>query len=160
MAVPMQIDLEVQRAIALAGIPEDSQFLIWVEAALAGTAKDASLTIRIVDEREAWQFNRNYRQKDYASNVLSFPAELPEGLPAEIREAQIGDLLICAPVVASEAKEQNRPEVDHWAHLTIHGILHLLGHDHEKADEAEAMESLEKEILAKLGIPDPYQDIG
>jgi len=157
--VPMQIDLEVQRAIAVAGIPEDTQFLVWVEAALAGTGKDARLTIRIVDEHEAWQFNREYRQRDYATNVLSFPAELPDGLPAEIRDPQIGDLLICAPVVTSEAKEQNRPVADHWAHLTIHGILHLLGYDHEQADDADKMESLETETLAKLGIPDPYQDI-
>lgn len=155
----MQIDLEVQRAIAVAGVPEDSQFRLWVEAALEGTDKDARLTIRVVDEHEAWQFNRDYRQRDYATNVLSFPAELPESLPAEIREPQIGDLLICAPVVTREAEEQKRPAIDHWAHLTIHGILHLIGYDHEDGDDAVAMESLEKEILAGLGIPDPYRDI-
>jgi probable rRNA maturation factor len=156
----MQIDLEVQRAVAVPGMPEDDQFRIWVEAALAGKNRDARLTIRIVDEHEAWQYNRDYRQRDYATNVLSFPAELPESLPAEIREPQIGDLLICAPVVTREAEEQQRPVVDHWAHLTIHGILHLLGYDHEISDEAVVMESMEKEILAGLGIPDPYIDIG
>jgi len=155
----MQIDLEIQRAITVTGIPEDGQFRLWVEAALKGTDKDARLTIRVVDEHEAWQFNRDYRQRDYATNVLSFPAELPESLPAEVREPQIGDLLICAPVVAREAEEQKRPAVDHWAHLTIHGILHLIGYDHEGTDDAVAMESLETEILAKLGIPDPYMDI-
>ena len=90
---------------------------------------------------------------------MSFPAELPEGLPAEIRQSQMGDLLICAAVVAREAIEQRRPDLDHWAHLTIHGVLHLLGYDHEQADEADVMESLETEVLAKLGISDPYLDL-
>lgn len=159
MAAPMLAELEIQRAVPGAHIPGDDQFQLWVEAALAGTGRQVRLTIRIADEQEAWQFNRDYRHKDYATNVLSFPAELPEGLPEEVREPQLGDLLICAPVVAREAKEQNRKEEDHWAHLTIHGMLHLLGHDHIEAEEAESMESLETEILAKLGISDPYVDL-
>ena len=155
----MHLELEVQRAVAGANIPDDDQFRRWIRFALAGTGKEVRLTIRVVDEQEAWRFNREYRHKDYATNVLSFPAELPEGLPAEIRESQLGDLLICAPVVEREAKEQNRPQTDHWAHLTIHGVLHLLGYDHEQTDEAVVMEALETEILAKLGISDPYRDI-
>jgi len=155
----MHLELEVQRAVAGANIPDDDQFNRWVKFALAGTGREVRLTIRVVDEQEAWRFNREYRHKDYATNVLSFPAELPEGLPAEIRESQLGDLLICAPVVEREAKEQSRPQTDHWAHLTIHGILHLLGYDHEQTDEAVVMEALETEILAKLGISDPYRDI-
>ena len=155
----MHLELEVQRAVAGANIPDDAQFKRWTELALAGTGKEVRLTIRVVDEQEAWRFNRDYRHKDYATNVLSFPAELPQGLPAEIRESQLGDLLICAPVVEREAKEQNRPQSDHWAHLTIHGVLHLLGYNHEQADEAVVMETLETEILAKLGISDPYRDI-
>ena len=157
--VPMRTELEVQRATTLASVPIDDQFQLWVDAAMAGNSNPFTLSIRIVDEAEAQRFNRDYRNKDYATNVLSFPAELPEGLPAEITQSQIGDLLICAPVVAHEAKEQRRPETDHWAHLTIHGVLHLLGYDHEQADEADVMESLETEILAKLGISDPYQDL-
>ena len=157
--VLMRTELEVQRATTLPGVPNDDQFQSWVDAALAGKSNPFTLTIRIVDEAEAQRFNREYRNKDYATNVLSFPAELPEGLPAEIRQSQMGDLLICAPVVAREATEQRRAETDHWAHLTIHGVLHLLGYDHEQANDADVMESLETEILAGLGIPDPYLDI-
>jgi len=158
-AVLMQAEIEIQRAATAASMPDDGQFLLWVEAALAGKTENFTLTIRLVDEHEAQRFNRDYRNKDYATNVLSFPAELPEGLPEEIRQSQLGDLLICAPVVALEATEQHRPEEDHWAHLTIHGVLHLLGYDHDQTDEACEMEFLETEILAGLGIPDPYQGL-
>ena len=158
--VQMPLDLEVQRVSASTDIPGDERFQLWVDTALAGKKEGCTLVIRIVDEPEARCLNRDFRDRDYATNVLSFPAELPDGLPAEIRQSQLGDLLICAPVVASEAREQSRPEVDHWAHLTIHGVLHLLGYDHEQAEDAEVMESLETEILAKLGISDPYLDIG
>jgi len=155
----MPVELEVQRATSSVSVPGDVQFQHWVEAAVAGKGRDLTLVIRIVDEQEARRFNRDYRNKDQATNVLSFPAELPAGLPAEIRKTQIGDLLICAPVVAREAKQQHRQEIDHWAHLTIHGTLHLLGYDHLQAEEALAMESLETEILQDLGISDPYQDL-
>ncbi len=157
--VLMQAELEVQRSSTSDNLPDDEQFQLWVEAALAGKPGKFTLAIRVVDEHEAHRYNREYRDKDYATNVLSFPLELPEGLPEEIRQAQMGDLLICAPVVAREAKEQYRSEVDHWAHLTIHGVLHLLGYDHEQQAEAVLMETLETEILANLGISDPYQDI-
>jgi probable rRNA maturation factor len=154
----MEIDLEVQRTTDL-DVPGDDQLRLWVEAALAVKPQDFSLAIRLVDEEEGRQLNRQYRNRDYATNVLSFPADLPEGLPAEIRLSQLGDLVICAPVVAREAKEQQRLETDHWAHLCIHGALHLLGYDHELPDKAALMESLETEILAGLGISDPYQDL-
>jgi probable rRNA maturation factor len=157
--VLMQTELEVQRSSASDSIPDNQQFQLWVEAALAGKPEKSALAIRVVDEQEARRFNQEYRNKDYATNVLSFPLELPKGLPEEIRQAQLGDLLICAPVVAREAKQQCRSEVDHWAHLTIHGVLHLLGYDHEQQAEAVLMETLETEILASLGISDPYQDI-
>jgi len=153
----MQAELEIQRAATAGSMPDDGQFRLWVEAALAGKTENFALTIRLVDEHEAQRFNRDYRNKDYATNVLSFPAELPVGLPEDIRQSQLGDLLICAPVVALEATEQHRPEEDHWAHLTIHGILHLLGYNHEQTDEACEMELLETEILAGLGIADPYK---
>jgi probable rRNA maturation factor len=157
--VLMTLELEIQRATTSLNTPGDAQFQTWVEAALAGRTQDCTLVIRIVDEREARHLNRQYRNKNYATNVLSFSAELSEGLPVEIRQSQLGDLLICTQIVAREAVEQKRPEADHWAHLTIHGVLHLLGHDHEQAEEASLMESLEKDILANLGISDPYRDL-
>jgi probable rRNA maturation factor len=152
----MMVELEVQRATNSVTTPDDKQFRLWVEHAVAQTEHDQTLTIRIVDEEEGRRFNREYRSKDYATNVLSFPMELPEGLPAEIEQSQMGDLLICAPVVEREAIDQGKPEINHWAHLTIHGVLHLLGYDHEQPDEALVMEALEKDILARLEIPDPY----
>ena len=155
----MRVDFEIQRATRSENAPGDDQFRLWIDAIPAAEDQQYVLGIRIVDAQEAQRFNREYRDRDYATNVLSFPADLPEGLPDEIRRTQLGDLLICAPVVASEALEQNRPVADHWAHITIHGILHLLGHDHELPGEAAAMESMETEILASLGISDPYVDI-
>ena len=157
-AVQMQVEIDVQRAATSGNIPGDEQFQLWVEAALAGKPGNFTLAIRIADEQEAQRYNRNFRDRDYASNVLSFPVELPAQLPPEIRRSQLGDLLICVPVVAREATEQLRSETDHWAHLTIHGVLHLLGYDHGQNDEAAVMESLETDILAKLGISDPYYD--
>jgi probable rRNA maturation factor len=155
----MQAEVAIQRATRTAEIPGDDQFQKWIEAVPAASELRYSLDIRIVDDEEARRFNREYRGRDYATNVLSFPAELPEGLPDEIRQTQLGDLLICAPVVVREAREQNRPAADHWAHLTIHGLLHLLGYDHEQPGDAAVMESLETEILAGLGVPDPYVEI-
>jgi probable rRNA maturation factor len=155
----MQTEIEVQRVTASPGIPGDKQFQLWAETALAGRAGPFTLAIRIVDEPEARRFNRDYRNQDQATNILSFPAELPEDLPSEIRHSQLGDLLICAPLVATEAVARRRSENDHWAHLTIHGILHLLGFDHAQAEEAGIMENMETEMLAKLDIPDPYRDL-
>ena len=152
----MQAELEIQRATTLTSTPSDEQFQHWVNAVPSDLNQTVQLSIRIVDEPEAQRFNCDYRNRDYATNVLSFPADLPEGLPAEVRRSQIGDLLICAPVVVREALERRRPEADHWAHLTIHGVLHLLGYDHEKDAEAFIMESMETEILRTLGVPDPY----
>ena len=154
----MQAEFEIQRATTNITTPDDDQFQRWINAVPGAGDSKIFLTIRIVDEQEAQRFNREYRNRDYATNVLSFPAELPEGLPVEFRQSQLGDILICAPVVVCEALEQQRPEADHWAHLTIHGILHLLGYDHEQPDEVVAMESLETEILEKVGVSDPYLD--
>ena len=125
----------------------------WIRAALAAPAQ---LAVRIVDEDEGRALNRDYRGKDYATNVLSFPAEVPEGLPKGVKFPLLGDLVICAPVVAREADEQGKALNAHYAHLTVHGVLHLLGWDHEDDKEADAMEQLEREILAELGIADPY----
>ncbi|MDX2417627.1 MAG: rRNA maturation RNase YbeY [Xanthomonadales bacterium] len=155
----MQAEFVIQRAATSSKTPGDEHFRRWINAVPTTKAHKLKLTIRIVDESEAQRFNREYRGRDHATNVLSFPAELPEGLPEEVRQSQLGDILICAPVVVSEALEQQRPENDHWAHLTIHGILHLLGYDHEQPAAAAIMESLETKILGNLGISDPYLNI-
>lgn len=141
-------------AVPRTGLPAPVSFRRWVEAALRGAKrrKPAELAIRLVDADEGRALNRDYRGKDYATNVLSFPAELPPGVALPL----IGDLAICAPVVLREATEQGKLARDHWAHLTVHGVLHLLGYDHIEDSEAEAMEALETRILAGLGIADPY----
>ena len=148
------LQLHVGYAVPRAGLPATASFRRWVEAALRGAKRRraAELSIRIVGVDEGVALNHDYRGKDYATNVLSFPVELPPGVTA----ALIGDLAICAPVVLREATEQGKSLRDHWAHLTIHGVLHLLGHDHIDDAEAVAMESLETRILAGLGIADPY----
>lgn len=153
---PVHLEVSVSYALPRAGIPSATSFRKWVAAALKGRIREADLAIRIVDTKEGQSLNHHYRGKDYATNVLSFPAELPEGLPKGVKMPLLGDLVICAPVVAREAKEQGKPLNDHYAHLTVHGTLHLLGWDHEDDKEAEAMEQLEREILAELGIEDPY----
>ncbi|KGI78645.1 rRNA maturation RNase YbeY [Oleiagrimonas soli] len=142
-------------AVARRGVPAPSSFRAWVAAALRGARrrKPAELSIRIVDADEGRALNAAYRDKDYATNVLSFPAELPPGIDLPL----IGDLVICAPVVTREATEQDKPAREHWAHMTVHGVLHLLGYDHIEDAEAERMEALETRILAGLGIDDPYR---
>ena len=155
---PVRLDVAVGYAVPRAGVPAAASFRKWAAAALAGRIREADLAIRLVGTREGRALNRHYRGRDYATNVLSFPAELPEGLPKDVRLPLLGDLVLCAPVVAREAREQGKPLNAHYAHLTVHGCLHLLGWDHEDAREAEAMEQLEREILATLGLPDPYLD--
>ncbi|MCW0465285.1 rRNA maturation RNase YbeY [Xanthomonas sacchari] len=153
---PIRLDVGVSYALPRAGLPAATSFRKWVAAALKGRIREADLAIRLVDDREGRALNQHYRGKDYATNVLSFPAELPEGLPKGVKLPLLGDLVICAPVVAREAAEQDKPLNAHYAHLTVHGVLHLLGWDHEDDKEAEAMEQLEREILADLGVSDPY----
>jgi probable rRNA maturation factor len=150
-----QLDVAVGYATASRkGIPAPASFRRWVEAALKGARrrKATEVAIRIVDAEEGQALNLQYRGRDYATNVLSFEADLPPGVNLPL----IGDLVICAPVVAREAAEQGKKANDHWAHLTIHGTLHLLGYDHIVDAEAEAMEALETRVLAGLGIADPY----
>jgi probable rRNA maturation factor len=153
---PVRLDVAVGYAVPRAGVPAAVSFRKWVAAALEGRIREADLAIRIVGAKEGRALNRHYRGKDYATNVLSFPAELPEGLPQDVRLPLLGDLVLCAPVIAREAKEQGKPLAAHYAHLTVHGALHLLGWDHEDPREAECMERLEREILAGMGLPDPY----
>ena len=156
---PVRLDVAVGYAVPRTGVPAAVSFRKWVAAALDGRIREADLAIRIVGSKEGRALNHHYRGKDYATNVLSFPAEIAEGvkMPIGVKMPLLGDLVICAPVVAREAKEQKKPLTAHYAHLTVHGALHLLGWDHEDEREAEAMEQLEREILAELGIADPYQ---
>jgi probable rRNA maturation factor len=149
---PIQCDVGVTYGISRKGVPSSISFKRWATAACQGRIKYADIAIRIVDLKEGKAVNKHYRGKDYATNVLSFPAELPEGVTLPL----LGDLLICAPVVAKEAKEQHKDLNAHYAHLTIHGVLHLLGLDHDDEHEALAMEAIEREILADMGYPDPY----
>ncbi|KOR40195.1 heat-shock protein [Xanthomonas oryzae] len=153
---PIRLDVAVSYALPRAGLPSAVSFRKWVAAALKGRIREADLAVRVVDEKEGCSLNHHYCGKDYATNVLSFPAELPEGLPKGIKMPLLGDLVICAPVVAREAAEQGKSLAAHYAHLTVHGTLHLLGWDHDDDKEADAMEQLEREILADLGIDDPY----
>lgn len=155
---PLELEVSISYATPRKGVPAATSFRRWVAAALAGRIRDADLAIRIVDNEEGQALNRHYRGKDYATNVLSFPAERPPGLPKNARFPLLGDLVICAPVVAREAAEQGKPVNAHYAHMTVHGVLHLLGWDHENDADAQAMEQLEREILAGLGIADPYRN--
>lgn len=151
-AVTMPLELDLQVASAAPDLPSEAQFRAWCELALR-QRPESELTIRLVDEAEGLELNSTYRHKDYATNVLSFPADVPDEL---LDIPLLGDLVICAPVVAREALEQRKPLQAHWAHLVIHGCLHLLGYDHIDDTEAEEMETLERELLAELGHPDPY----
>jgi probable rRNA maturation factor len=151
----MQVELDLQLATEASELPSAAQLRQWSELALRQRTAPSELTIRIVDEAEGRELNRTWRGKDYATNVLSFPAEIPDGL---LDIPLLGDLVICAQVVAREAAEQGKSLDAHWAHLTLHGCLHLLGYDHIDDEEAEEMEGLERRLLAELGYPDPYAD--
>ncbi|MBE0490117.1 MAG: rRNA maturation RNase YbeY [Halomonas sp.] len=150
----------VDRQVALVaeGLPSQAELEAWVDAVLDRheVADDSELTVRLVDAEESRALNRDYRGRDTPTNVLSFPFECPPGVVLPL----LGDLVICHPVVGTEAVEQEKSLRDHYAHMVVHGTLHLLGHDHIEDDEAEAMEALERKILAGLGIDDPYRDTG
>lgn len=155
MTTPI-IDLQIASENS-EGLPTLEQFTHWVETALAFEAQtedfpETEMTIRIVDEEESQTLNREYRGKDYPTNVLSFPFEVPEGIELPL----LGDLVICRQVMEREAKEQKISLASHWAHLAVHGTLHLLGYDHIEEAEAEEMEGLETKIMQKLGFEDPY----
>jgi probable rRNA maturation factor len=148
----MTIEVDVQRACDFAALPEDEQFAAWARAALADR-QQAELTVRLVDREESRDLNNRFRDKDRPTNVLSFPA----GLPEELGISLLGDVVICAPLVAEEAEDQGKTLADHLAHLMIHGILHLLGYDHQEEAAAEQMEQREVEILSTLGVANPYR---
>lgn len=151
------MDVNVQYALPSSGLPSAAQFEHWARAALTtGRRKDAELTVRIVDAEEGAQLNQSYRQGVGSTNVLSFPFEPPAQIESLPMQTYLGDLVICAPVVLGEAREQHKLVEAHWAHLVVHGVLHLLGYDHMDDNEAEIMERLEIQILAQFGYPDPY----
>tara|TARA_R100001591_G_scaffold27905_2_gene38599 strand:+ start:98892 stop:99356 length:465 start_codon:yes stop_codon:yes gene_type:complete len=147
----VNVIIDLQQATD-ADVPSEQQFQRWASAALAEVNEDCELSIRLVDEAESAELNNDYRGKNYPTNVLSFPFESPVPLEPML----LGDLVLCVNVVEKEAAEQNKVLQDHWAHLVVHGCLHLLGYDHIEDDEAELMESLEIRILDKLEIKNPY----
>lgn len=147
----LELDLQIATE-STADLPTEDDFSSWVKVALPTSGDEYEVTIRIVDEEESQALNNEYRGKDKPTNVLSFPFEAPMDLEIPL----LGDLVICTQVVAREAIEQDKPLLHHWAHMTIHGILHLRGYDHINDDEAEEMEALETQLLASLTIPDPY----
>ena len=144
----------IQFATSRAGRPAPATLRRWALAVLAMTGTPGAVTLRVVDADEGAALNRAWRGKRKPTNVLSFPLSTPPGVP----EPQLGDIVVCAPVVEREANEQGKPVRAHWAHMMVHGLLHLAGHDHQATDEALAMERLEIDLLAQLGYPNPYHD--
>lgn len=146
------IEIDLQNDEGIAHVPELSLFQRWVESSLQKSYANLEQSIRIVDENESRSLNRDYRAQDKATNVLSFPSETSEYLDYD----NLGDLVICAQIVEQEAEQQGKPILAHWAHMVVHGMLHLQGYDHITDEQAEEMESLEIEILASLGQTNPY----
>ena len=147
MIIDLQIACEQET-----GLPTVEQIEQWATAAVQPQSDEVEMTVRIVDEAESHELNLNYRGKDRPTNVLSFPFECPD----EVELPLLGDLVICRQVVEREAQEQDKPVMAHWAHMVVHGSLHLLGYDHIEDVEAEEMESLETQIMTGLGFADPY----
>ena len=150
----MKLTLDIQRVSESQTIPTDEQFTLWASTALRAEFDAVELTIRIVDVDEMTSLNKTYRKKEGPTNVLSFPFEQPDGITLEM--PLLGDVVVCADVVETEASSQHKTIEAHWAHLVIHGCLHLLGHDHIHQNEAEMMESLEIALLKELGFSNPY----
>ncbi|MRI32841.1 rRNA maturation RNase YbeY [Endozoicomonas sp. OPT23] len=148
-----QVHVDIQVASDSKQLPESSDIECWAAAAVGGNRDEAEVSLRIVDLEEGAELNFQWRQKEGPTNVLSFPSDLPE----ELNLPLLGDLVICAPVVEREAKEQGKTLTSHWAHMIVHGTLHLQGYDHIQDDEAEEMEALETSIMQTLGFDDPYQ---
>lgn len=147
--------VDLQIATADENIPAEQSFTTWVAAALPADMQGTELTIRVVSQAESETLNHQYRGQAKPTNVLSFPCDLPE----EVDLSLLGDLVICAAIVEAEAVAQNKPLEAHWAHMVIHGTLHLLGYDHVEDAEAEQMEALETQLLTGLGYAAPYEQI-
>lgn len=148
-------EITVQRVVASKKLPATRTFKQWASAALKDKIPQAELTIRIVDKNEMTELNSTYRHKNKPTNVLSFPIDSEDEFDDEI--PLLGDIVICAPVIEEEAIAQSKPLKAHWAHMVVHGVLHLLGYDHEKDNDAEKMEAEEIKILKELGFKNPYQ---
>jgi len=153
----MNLTLDLQLACSQPNLPNEAQLTLWLQAALTGHLESAEVSVRIVEEAESQELNEQYRSMNKPTNILSFPFELPPGVPAEEMNFLLGDLVVCAAIVAQEAAQQNKDLPHHWAHMVIHGALHLLGFDHIESVDAEQMEQMEREILAGLDISDPYK---
>ena len=147
----VHIDLQINSESS--NLPALEEMEQWAKAAVGGHREEAEISVVIVDTGEGAELNHQWRGKEGPTNVLSFPSDLPE----ELQLPLLGDLVICAPVVEREAQEQQKTLKSHWAHMIVHGTLHLLGYDHIQDDEAEEMESLETTLMQQLGYPDPYQ---
>lgn len=150
----MALLIDIQNASSKTSIPNASQFSAWLNAAAQKSFENYELCLRIVDDEEMIELNHQYRHKNKVTNVLSFPADLPEGVDIPL----LGDIVICAGVVEQEAEQQNKTLDAHWAHLCVHGMLHLQGYDHIEDNEAEIMEALEITILKQLGYNSPYDE--
>lgn len=146
-----ELTVDLQNVFEGPGVPEESLFRAWAQAAWLGQ-EPSEVTIRIVDIEEGQALNHQYRGKDKPTNVLSFPFEAPAGITVPLA----GDLVICAPVVEGETREQLKEPTTHWAHMVVHGMLHLQGYDHIDDEDAEAMEALEIRLLAQFGFGNPY----
>lgn len=154
----MEINLDVQREVD--ALPKDEDLIKWLTATLESEQHgDTELTIRFVDEKESTELNEQYRDKAGSTNILSFPFEAPPGMDDEVELNLLGDLIICSAVVKTQAIEQKKEEIAHWAHMVVHGTLHLLGYDHLTDEEAAIMENKEIKILSQLGYSDPYREI-
>ncbi|MEN9502364.1 MAG: rRNA maturation RNase YbeY [Pseudomonadota bacterium] len=152
----MTLLIDIQNPESYTTIPAESDLSHWAQAAWQGEG-EAGVVLRIVNDAESQTLNRDYRGKDYPTNVLSFPYDAPL-IPLEEGETDyLGDLVVCLPVMEREAAEQGKTTTQHWAHLLVHGLLHLQGYDHITDAEAEEMETLETQILGELGFPNPYQ---
>lgn len=151
----MDLQLDVQRAVVGGDVnlPGDEDIHRWAAAAVRGRRDTAELSVRIVDAQQSAELNRRYRHKEGPTNVLSFPFDAPAGVDLPL----LGDLVICAEVVESEARQQGKPLMAHWAHMVVHGTLHLLGFDHIESKDAAVMEQQEINILRQLGVTNPYE---
>jgi len=149
----MTDSVEIQHASDTGFHPSDEAFQHWISLVLARLQKSGSVVIRLVDEQESQQLNSQYRHKNSPTNVLSFPFDAP----VQVKDNHLGDLVICVPVVNREAGEQGKSANDHWAHMVVHGMLHLLGYDHINDNDAQIMEQQEIILLARMNIHNPYE---